>query len=66
MRRSLVHAAKNAAQRRHRVRSFSRMIDHLDFEAFAQQALYSEVNVKSFTTFVCLERVKVSTTAPIA
>ena len=40
--------------------------DMQDFDAFAQQALYSDANVKSFTTFVCLERVKVSASAPIA
>jgi Lrp/AsnC family leucine-responsive transcriptional regulator len=39
--------------------------DIQDFEAFAQDALYSELNVKAFTTFVCLDRVKVGTTIPI-
>ena len=39
--------------------------DMQDFDAFAQQALYSDANVKSFTTFVCLERVKVSAAVPI-
>jgi len=36
-----------------------------DFDAFAQQALYGDPNVKSFTTFVCLDRVKVTSTVPI-
>ena len=40
--------------------------DMQDFEAFAQQTLYSDPNVKSFTTFVCLEPVKVSAAVPIA
>lgn len=39
--------------------------DMQDFEAFAQGALYNEANVKSFTTFVCLERVKVGASTPI-
>jgi Lrp/AsnC family transcriptional regulator, leucine-responsive regulatory protein len=39
--------------------------DIQDFEAFAQQMLYADANVKSFTTFVCLDRVKVGTTTPI-
>jgi len=40
--------------------------DMQDFEAFAQQALYSDANVKSFTTYVCLEPVKASAGVPIA
>jgi DNA-binding Lrp family transcriptional regulator len=40
--------------------------DMQDFDAFAQQALYSDANVKSFTTFVCLDRVKASASVPIA
>jgi Lrp/AsnC family leucine-responsive transcriptional regulator len=39
--------------------------DIQDFEAFAQQMLYTDANVKSFTTFVCLDRVKVGTTTPV-
>ncbi|HET9992910.1 MAG TPA: Lrp/AsnC family transcriptional regulator, partial [Kofleriaceae bacterium] len=39
--------------------------DMQDFDAFTQRALYSDPNVKSFTTFVCLDRVKVSTSVPI-
>jgi Lrp/AsnC family transcriptional regulator, leucine-responsive regulatory protein len=40
--------------------------DIADFEAFAQRALYSDANVKSFTTFVCLDRVKVGVGTPIS
>lgn len=40
--------------------------DIQDFEAFAEEALYSDANVKSFTTFVCLDRVKVGLATPIA
>jgi Lrp/AsnC family transcriptional regulator, leucine-responsive regulatory protein len=40
--------------------------DMHDFESFAQSTLYAEPNVKSFTTFVCLDRVKVGTSTPIA
>ena len=36
-----------------------------DFEAFAQAALYDDTNVRSFTTFVSLDRVKVGTSTPI-
>ncbi|HEV7555988.1 MAG TPA: Lrp/AsnC family transcriptional regulator [Kofleriaceae bacterium] len=36
-----------------------------DFEAFAEQALHGEPNVRSFTTFVCLDRVKVGMTVPL-
>jgi DNA-binding Lrp family transcriptional regulator len=39
--------------------------DMADFEAFAQAALYSDANVKSFTTYVCLDRVKVGAGSPI-
>ncbi|MEO8705719.1 MAG: Lrp/AsnC family transcriptional regulator, partial [Kofleriaceae bacterium] len=39
--------------------------DIQDFEAFAQTALYSDANVKSFTTYVCLDRVKVGSATPI-
>ena len=39
--------------------------DMRDFEAFARDTLYSDANVKSFTTFVCLDRVKVTSTVPI-
>ncbi|HEU4731541.1 MAG TPA: Lrp/AsnC family transcriptional regulator [Kofleriaceae bacterium] len=39
--------------------------DIQDFEAFAHQMLYGDPNVKSFTTFVCLDRVKVGTATPI-
>jgi DNA-binding Lrp family transcriptional regulator len=35
------------------------------FEAFAQSALYSDPNVKSFTTFVCLDRIKAGALIPI-
>ncbi|MEO8550708.1 MAG: Lrp/AsnC family transcriptional regulator [Kofleriaceae bacterium] len=40
--------------------------DMQDFEAFADESLYSDPNVKSFTTFVCLDRVKVGASTPIA
>jgi DNA-binding Lrp family transcriptional regulator len=40
--------------------------DMQDFEAFTEAALYSDANVKSFTTFVCLDRVKVGASTPIA
>jgi Lrp/AsnC family leucine-responsive transcriptional regulator len=36
-----------------------------DFEAFAQATLYSDDNVRTFTTFVVLDRVKVSTATPV-
>lgn len=39
--------------------------DMQDFEAFAQAALYSDTNVKSFTTFVCLDRAKFGASTPI-
>jgi DNA-binding Lrp family transcriptional regulator len=39
--------------------------DMAGFEAFAQEALYSDANVKSFTTFVVLDRVKVGSLTPI-
>jgi DNA-binding Lrp family transcriptional regulator len=39
--------------------------DMQDFEAFADTTLYADANVKSFTTFVCLERVKVGASAPL-
>ncbi len=39
--------------------------DMRDFETFAHDALYSDPNVKSFTTFVCLDRVKVTATVPL-
>lgn len=39
--------------------------DMQDFEAFAQAALYSDANVKTFTTYVCLDRVKVGMSAPL-
>ncbi len=38
--------------------------DMQDFEAFAQATLYSDDNVKSFTTFVVLDRVKVTLATP--
>lgn len=39
--------------------------DVREFERFAQQALHGDPNVKSFTTFVCLERVKVTSAIPL-
>jgi Lrp/AsnC family leucine-responsive transcriptional regulator len=39
--------------------------DMQDFEAFANSELYGDSNVKSFTTFVCLERVKVGASVPL-
>jgi Lrp/AsnC family transcriptional regulator, leucine-responsive regulatory protein len=39
--------------------------DIQDFEAFAQEALYADANVKSFTTYVCLDRVKTGSAVPI-
>jgi DNA-binding Lrp family transcriptional regulator len=39
--------------------------DMQDFEAFAQAMLYGDPNVKTFTTFVCLDRVKVGTSSPL-
>jgi len=39
--------------------------DMAAFEAFADRALYGDANVKSFTTFVVLDRVKVGLAAPI-
>jgi DNA-binding Lrp family transcriptional regulator len=36
-----------------------------DFETFAQATLYNDENVRTFTTFVVLDRVKVSTATPI-
>jgi Lrp/AsnC family transcriptional regulator, leucine-responsive regulatory protein len=40
--------------------------DMADFESFAQDTLYCDANVKSFTTFVVLDRVKVGVATPIA
>lgn len=40
--------------------------DMADFEAFAQDALYADTNIRSFTTFVVLDRVKVGLATPIA
>lgn len=40
--------------------------DMQDFDAFTQQELYSDANVKSFTTFVCLDRVKTGVSVPVA
>jgi hypothetical protein len=37
----------------------------MHFEAFAQSTQYREPNVKSFTTFGCLDRVKIGTITPI-
>lgn len=39
--------------------------DMRDFEQFAEEALYADANVRSFTTFVCLDRVKVSMAVPL-
>jgi Lrp/AsnC family transcriptional regulator, leucine-responsive regulatory protein len=39
--------------------------DMQDFEAFAERELYVDANVRSFTTFVSLDRVKVGTSVPI-
>jgi Lrp/AsnC family leucine-responsive transcriptional regulator len=39
--------------------------DVRDFEAFAQATLNGDDNVRSFTTFVVLDRVKVTTATPI-
>jgi DNA-binding Lrp family transcriptional regulator len=39
--------------------------DIRDFEAFANDTLYSDSNVKSFTTFVCLDRAKVGVSTPM-
>jgi len=39
--------------------------DVADFESFAQAMLYSDDNVRSFTTFVVLDRVKIGTATPI-
>lgn len=39
--------------------------DVRDFDAFAQEAFHDDANVRSFTTFVSLERVKVGTSTPI-
>jgi len=36
-----------------------------DFERFAQATLYSDDNVRTFTTFVVLDRVKFTTATPI-
>ena len=36
-----------------------------DFERFAQATLYSDDNVRTFTTYVVLDRVKYTTTTPI-
>jgi DNA-binding Lrp family transcriptional regulator len=40
--------------------------DMQDFDAFTGETLYSDPNVKSFTTFVCLDRAKVGVSTPIA
>jgi DNA-binding Lrp family transcriptional regulator len=37
-----------------------------DFESFAQAALNSDDNIRTFTTFVVLDRVKFTTATPIA
>ena len=39
--------------------------DMHDFEAWAQEVLYADGNVKTFTTFVSLDRVKVGVHTPI-
>jgi len=39
--------------------------DMQHFEAFTQDALYDDPNVRGFTTFVSLDRVKVGTSTPI-
>ena len=39
--------------------------DMRDFEQFAEEALYADSNVRSFTTFVCLDRVKASMAVPL-
>lgn len=39
--------------------------DIQDFETFARGALYDDANVRSFTTFVSLDRVKVGLATPI-
>jgi DNA-binding Lrp family transcriptional regulator len=39
--------------------------DIRDFETFAQATLYSDDNVRTFTTFVVLDRVKFTTATPI-
>lgn len=39
--------------------------DVSDFEAFAQATLNGDDNVRSFTTFVVLDRVKVTSTVPV-
>jgi DNA-binding Lrp family transcriptional regulator len=40
--------------------------DMQDFDAFTGETLYRDPNVKSFTTFVCLDRAKVGVSTPIA
>jgi DNA-binding Lrp family transcriptional regulator len=39
--------------------------DIQDFEAFAHETLYNDANVRSFTTFVTLDRVKIGMATPI-
>jgi DNA-binding Lrp family transcriptional regulator len=39
--------------------------DVAHFDAFTQSVLYDDANVRSFTTFVCLDRVKVGTSVPL-
>jgi DNA-binding Lrp family transcriptional regulator len=39
--------------------------DMKDFEAFGERALYSDSNVRGFTTFVSLERIKIGLATPI-
>ncbi|HEY2514446.1 MAG TPA: Lrp/AsnC family transcriptional regulator [Polyangiaceae bacterium] len=39
--------------------------DMQDFQAFAEEALSDDANVRSFTTYVSLDRVKVGTSTPI-
>ena len=39
--------------------------DMQDFQAFAQESLHDDANVRTFTTFVSLDRVKVGTSTPI-
>jgi hypothetical protein len=36
-----------------------------DFEGFAERELYADANVRSFTTFVALDRVKTGASVPI-
>jgi Lrp/AsnC family transcriptional regulator, leucine-responsive regulatory protein len=39
--------------------------DMQDFDAFTQAALYDDGNVRAFTTYVCLDRVKTGSAVPI-